>query len=82
VEQAGDIGRIRVWGTAVLAAAVTNAVLQPLTSPAVRAVLPPLVDIELIALSAAAIALAPAIARAWPRSRLSRLLDQRADFNS
>ena len=82
VQQASDIGRIRFWATAVLAAAVTNAGLQPLASQAVRAALALLVDIELIALGAAAIALAPAIARAWPRSRLHGLLAQRADFNS
>jgi len=82
VEPASDVGRIRFWGTIVLAAAVTNAALQPLVSQAVRAVLPLLADVESIALSAAVIALAPAIARAWPRSRLHRLLGQRADFNS
>jgi len=70
--------RVRLTGVVMLTAAIVHVALRPRTSPAVRSTAPHALSVPVIALGIVMIVAAPAIARAWPRSRLCRWARSRA----
>jgi hypothetical protein len=74
LDETPAVDRIRLTGIVMLAAAVVHDLLLPLVSIAARPIAPHVVHVQTIALALVLIAAAPAVARAWPRSRVRRWL--------
>jgi hypothetical protein len=72
VDGTSAIDRIRFAGVVIAAAAVVHDLLLPLVSIAARPLAPHGIRVQTIALGLVIAVAAPAIARAWPRSRVRR----------
>jgi hypothetical protein len=66
--------RVRLGGLLLLVATVVHASVLPWTPPTSRPALPALLHVATAALGLLLVATAPAIARAWPASRLRGLI--------